>query len=930
MRNTCGFSMRIFLCVCVWLVVIMPLPQTAHLQAQTLTITVTPSPTPDTDADTTATLPAIGCLPQDLALMIGFTGGANYEAAYRQTALHKVLSGPEWERFLRSPKEAFAGFLSRVYPLNNGTFSIKDMQNMAGDSFAAGIGQFEGDTGVGVGLSVLFELSDVEIGTAFMDELVLLIRQSEADPNPVGWLAFETSNGRGWTLFGPGGVVYAGIGVVDRFLVLFGGASPTGTPLSRDALIQWMQSGIANAAATTTAAAANETDSRIGWYGMMDGRAIVRIAETVPDEEFQKFIVSSALEDLTSSTFHYYPDGEGFRCKMYSRIAHADSRLMALASPGELSADLLRFVPNDAVSVHAARFRFSGLLDWIKDLIENSADDPAASMQLDGALAMLTGTTGIDLASMLSYMGDEAVVVGIRPEQAGGFPLWGFLGLKNQVMIAKLSNESAFDLQIDSVMEMLGQFASMDQVNGECVVLTHNGHEISYIKVAAGALSPSLAIVDGHLIKGFNPFAIARILDHYDRPEMPFLKDPDVKATLERVGGKADSSISYRRYRPETAGPGALEILAGGAVIAGIAIPSISKTREVASSLSDESNLRQIGIGIALYADTFGDNNTPPAKIQDILANIIDDPQILRCPITDTPYVYLQAPDFVSGHSMVAFCSQPHPDGTRNVLFLDGSTSSMSESAFRTRLSGLASTTGVYTAQGVQTAQEVLSGQVSPQATAAAKTPFINPALFEENFWITEAKQFASSLDLALLPPARTIHQHQFSSITVGRVEPTETYGETYHSRLGTLDMLASSGNAQGNSIQTMAVPAIIAAIAIPNLLRSKLAANEAAAIGNMRTLASAEETFRAVEGQYTTLAGLGNAVPAYIDSVLASGAKQGYSYNLQHSKQTWSCIAKPVNPGTTGNRAFYVDQSGVIRFEMDGSEPGSDSPPLE
>ena len=89
-----------------------------------------------------------------------------------------------------------------------------------------------------------------------------------------------------------------------------------------------------------------------------------------------------------------------------------------------------------------------------------------------------------------------------------------------------------------------------------------------------------------------------------------------------------------------------------------------------------------------------------------------------------------------------------------------------------------------------------------------------------------------------------------------------------------------------------VAIILIIAAIAIPNLLRSKMAANEASAVGSMRTLNTAAVTYSTTYGGYpSALTKLGPASPAtstsadLVDSVLAGGTKSGYSFS-------WSAAA--------------------------------------
>ena len=79
-----------------------------------------------------------------------------------------------------------------------------------------------------------------------------------------------------------------------------------------------------------------------------------------------------------------------------------------------------------------------------------------------------------------------------------------------------------------------------------------------------------------------------------------------------------------------------------------------------------------------------------------------------------------------------------------------------------------------------------------------------------------------------------------------------------------------------------VAIIVLLAAIAIPNLLRARLSANEATAIAAMRTLSTAMEGYRAAQSPPaypTTLLSLNASNPPYIDSVLASGNKSGYTF---------------------------------------------------
>ena len=111
-----------------------------------------------------------------------------------------------------------------------------------------------------------------------------------------------------------------------------------------------------------------------------------------------------------------------------------------------------------------------------------------------------------------------------------------------------------------------------------------------------------------------------------------------------------------------------------------------------------------------------------------------------------------------------------------------------------------------------------------------------------------------------------------------------------------------------------VSIIAIIAAIAIPSLLNARKAGNEASAISSLRTLTTVNEQYRTRFQTYaSSLANL--SALAYIDSVLGSGAKSGYTFTFAGGTNTWTTSTVPTIAGTTGDRGFFVDNSGVIRF---------------
>ena len=153
-----------------------------------------------------------------------------------------------------------------------------------------------------------------------------------------------------------------------------------------------------------------------------------------------------------------------------------------------------------------------------------------------------------------------------------------------------------------------------------------------------------------------------------------------------------------------------------------------------------------------------------------------------------------------------------------------------------------------------------------------------------------------------------------------------------------------------------VAIILIIAAIAIPNLLRSRMAANESSAVGSVRTMNTAAISYNSTYGNGfpPSMAAIGNdgtttiscTNAELVDTVLTSGTKSGYTFILSHglaanilNSSSSSCsggygysdgymiTATPVTVGTTGQRSFCTDASGVIRFNTQGTTIAGPSP---
>lgn len=116
-----------------------------------------------------------------------------------------------------------------------------------------------------------------------------------------------------------------------------------------------------------------------------------------------------------------------------------------------------------------------------------------------------------------------------------------------------------------------------------------------------------------------------------------------------------------------------------------------------------------------------------------------------------------------------------------------------------------------------------------------------------------------------------------------------------------------------------VAIIALLAAIAIPNLLTARRTANEAAAKATVRSFSTAAETFATSNsGRYPTtvaaLQGFITSAPDYCADVTGTAtAVQGYNYSCTLAVGGYTFVAAPVTVGTTGNVTYTATTGGVL-----------------
>jgi len=145
-----------------------------------------------------------------------------------------------------------------------------------------------------------------------------------------------------------------------------------------------------------------------------------------------------------------------------------------------------------------------------------------------------------------------------------------------------------------------------------------------------------------------------------------------------------------------------------------------------------------------------------------------------------------------------------------------------------------------------------------------------------------------------------------------------------------------------------VAVIGIVAAIAIPSLLRARVSANESAAIGDLRTVVSAQAAYASANMGFPDrleclpeptqcIPGYAANAPTFLDRTMLAPTRHGYRFRLvpgppaqpdgsvedkvsPSSLAGWAYVAEPITPSQTGVRAFCAEASGVICSDASGA----------
>ncbi len=227
--------------------------------------------------------------------------------------------------------------------------------------------------------------------------------------------------------------------------------------------------------------------------------------------------------------------------------------------------------------------------------------------------------------------------------------------------------------------------------------------------------------------------------------------------------------------------------------------------------------------------------------------------------------------------------------------------------------------------------RHVRSGQCNPFWSAAVNTPPITaPAAAEQGGAEDLASETAATVRNLLQQAETRFQQSDYRGALAAcdealRLDPENSQAQALKGKV--VETMRILGVEPGSSPT--------ADSASGSLGRAQIIANESSAVGSVRTVNTAEVTYSSTYpnvGFTCSLRVLGygagreanEAGAKLIDESLSNGQKNGYRFRLQNCqgnpKVTYQFMAEPITPGVTGERAFCSDQSGVIRFTVDGS----------
>jgi len=432
-------------------------------------------------------------------------------------------------------------------------------------------------------------------------------------------------------------------------------------------------------------------------------------------------------------------DPPGWRTRLFLAWHGEPTGLFGLLPTTTAPQDLLVSAPKAAVMAAALNLNAAEFYDRLRALVRAVNEDSGAAF--DEAMASFAADVGFDLREgLLAPLGHEFLLYAMRtPLSPFGF---------DAALVVRGTDEK----KLGPTLELLvAYFRKEVEAEGEGKVQASdvNGHALYSVTSAGAPIAPSFAVLPNYAVLSLSPAgaraAITAVTAAPPQPELSLSASDTFKAVREKLpangaflsyvdagagfealypfavsmltmfgqqlpfdlsllpqpptiskhlgGSLAIVSVEAQGLRSESYSAVVLPVgfaPVSPALGAAMLLPALSRARGEARTAVCRSNLKQIGLALAIYANDYEDKYPPALK--DLMPNYVTDEGLLHCPedSSDNPsYLYVPglsvagAPDV-----MVVIERKGIHAGRRNVLFVDGHVESLPEASFQVRWIG--------------------------------------------------------------------------------------------------------------------------------------------------------------------------------------------------------------------------------------------------
>lgn len=611
----------------------------------------------------------------------------------------------------------------------------------------------------------------------------------------------------------------------------------------------------------------------------------------------------------------------GFATRFFLAAPAPRTGIFECIGTGGISKEILDAIPAEAEFFHASSFLPAKFLPFLRSLLAATGKDGET---LAPFLVKAQEALGLPLEKFLQSLDGAMAVMVVDPSTVGGI---SFLGLNGLAKVVKVGDP---DLVANALLSLI-QFAVKHRadlpIGCGSFSMRHQGVTLHGLNLGS-LLVPCFAIQGKTLILGTNPQVVTRILDTLAGRTPSLSSLPSFLEATQRFGTEI-SSLTYN-LGPKMSGFGS--DFSSLSFLAGLLLPAFQHAKDSAKKTPCTHHLEQIRQGIEAFIQTKGER---PPRLESLYAEgegILPDLTILRCPENGIGFYYIaHLPLELAPETPLVFDPAGAHRKGRHILFADGSCRFLSEEELHSLLAQL---------EDAYPDAEILDPWPAEPASVENLDQGKNPldaiaSLFEQTSPST--RRFLLDLfPLYKLPPTATINRHFFPAASACRFDAEGVYGESF----GPLPF----GNVRFDNIATYLGGGggtsllLFAAIAIPNLLESRIQINEDHTIAVLQAYAAAQETFRKanysaqidpakIQGYcedfpqlyYLTVDDpphpLALIPKAMADATSSENGYRGYYFVSGKTDATHFALwAVPVRYGQSGIHTYYIDQEGQVR----------------